>query len=90
MLDHEIYDVVKNRLKTVLEENVIGNVFVEMDDHNYYIWIQHPKMGNFRYTIEAVDTIDWNNLSGDKLARLVMRWHKERIVKSIFKARNDP
>ena len=90
MLDHKIYEIVLARLKMVLEENVVGNVFVEKDDRNYYIWIQHPRMGNFRYSIYAIDEIDWNDLSGDKLAKLVMRWHKERILKSIFKARNDP
>lgn len=90
MLDHEIYEVVLERVKTVLSENVVGNVFVEKDDHNYYIWIQTPKMGNFRYAIYGIDSIDYNDLSGDRLAQLVMRWHKERVIKSIFKARNDP
>ncbi len=87
MLDHEIYDVVLERLKAVLEESVVGNVYVEKDDTTYYIWIQHPKMGNFRYQIFGIDKIDWNELSGDRLAQLVMRWHRERVNKSIFKAR---
>lgn len=90
MLDHEIYDVVLSRAKEVLEENVIGNVYAYKDYHHYHFWIQHPTMGNFHYKVRYVDEVPWDVLSGDRIANIVMRWHKECTFNAIFKVRSNP
>ena len=84
-MNHEIYELVLNRIVAVLSEMVIGTVVGEKDDRNFYILIFVPHFGCWRYTIYSVNELDWNKLDGTDMAKMVAAWHRKRIRQAFFK-----
>lgn len=84
MLDHEIYTVIIANTIEILKGRVVGDVYSTIEGCNIIIWIKHPQFGLFRYTFFDFDQEDCNKITSNKMAELVVLWHRNRVVDKLF------